>query len=139
MAVPHIPAIVKHCTVAIWHRGRPAGKDQKDRFMQCFEIAKAQLTKFGFITVGAAPDDIGLTPRGRVRDQLHKSEGPAKTTLFDALYDQLDISGAKAKKAEEAKAPKKQEEVAKTPQKIRDAKVPEGVLLPPRPFKKGEI
>lgn len=108
MANFRIPNIVKHCCVAIYREGKISAKTKKDLFLQCFKIAKARLTQYGFIVVtGDSPTaSIGLTPKGRAAELRHKREGRAKTLLFDTLYDGFDLDGTKAAEA------KKQQEAA---------------------------
>lgn len=104
-----IPNIVKHCCIAIYRDGGVSGRSPKDKFIQCFKIARSRLQQYGFIVASgedlAAP--IGLTPKGRTAEMKHKREGRAKTVLFDTLYDKFDIDGKKAaqeKKLREAAA-----------------------------------
>jgi hypothetical protein len=84
--------------MAIMKDRKVSGKNKKDRFLQCLTIAKAQLSKYGYVVpTGDEPSSpIGLTAKGRVREAKHQSEGRAKTVLFDTLYDQFDLDGTKA-------------------------------------------
>jgi hypothetical protein len=106
MGNPAIPTIVKHMTVAIYREGKIPAKTRKDRFLQCFVIAKARCSQYGFIVV-QGKDTIALTGKGRAAELRHKSEGRSKTVLFDTLYDAFDMDGKKA-----AAAKKLQEETA---------------------------
>lgn len=105
-----IPDIVKHCTVAIYRKGRVVGANKRDTFIQCFKIAREMLQKQGYVQLTSLANlasAIALTSMGRAREMKHKREGRAKSILFDTLYDQFDIDGtkaAKARKAQEAAA-----------------------------------
>ena len=98
MPNPRIPALVKHMTIAIYRDGKIRGKNQKDRFEQCFQIAKSRCQEYGFVTFAGQnlSEAVGLTSKGRAREQKHLSEGRAKTVLFDTLYDNYDLDGTKA-------------------------------------------
>jgi hypothetical protein len=95
MPNPRIPTLVKHMTIAIYREGKIRGKNQKDRFRQCFEIAKSRCVQYGFATVHG-PFTMGLTGKGRAAELRHKAEGRSKTVLFDTMYDQFDLEGKKA-------------------------------------------
>jgi hypothetical protein len=101
MPNPRIPALVKHMTIAIYRDGKISGSTRKDRFSQCFEIAKSRCQQYGFTTSGGGDlsEAIGLTAKGRMREAKHLSEGRAKTVLFDTLYDDFDLDESKMETA----------------------------------------
>ena len=104
MPNPRIPVLVKHMTIAILRDGSVHGRSRKDRFQQCFTIAKSRCQQYGFVTYEGASlsEAIGLTSKGRGQESKHLSEGRAKTVLFDTLYDLFDIDGTKAEAAKKA-------------------------------------
>lgn len=94
-----IPHLVKHCTIAIYRESAGIeSKTKKDRFIQCLKIARSRLAAYGFIVLSgeSVTDPIGLTPKGRAREMKHRTEGRAKSLLFDTLYDGFDLDGLKA-------------------------------------------
>ncbi len=109
MPNPRIPALVKHMTIAIYREGKISARGPKDRFKKSFEIAKSRCQQYGFVTFAgqSLSEAIGMTSKGRKADMRHRTEGRAKTVLFDLLYDQFDIDGVKA-----AAAKKEQEKEA---------------------------
>lgn len=103
MRPKHIPNIVKHCALEIFHTGRISYSSRKDKFIQSLTIARSRLQEYGFILVsdGDLAGEISLTPKGRVGEMKHSMEGVAKSVMFDRLYRQFDIDGSDARKKEE--------------------------------------
>lgn len=141
-----IPNIVKHCTIAIYRKGKVVGANKRDTFIQCFKIARHSLQQQGFIELGSESDltaAIGLTPKGRGREAYHKREGRSKTLLFDILYDQADLDGSRARKerkAQEAAAAAKaaEQDAAAKAKKKAPAKKPVNTPKPPKSPSKRE-
>ena len=103
MALESIPLLVRHCTVAVYKK---LHGDKKSRFMEAFEIARAQLMKYGYLThqsVYGSVEDIRLTPKGRRREQLHRregSKGQLKNKLFAELFQASELALTEASQGE---------------------------------------
>jgi hypothetical protein len=93
MASAQIPSILKHCALAIFNDPHLPGST-KLRFLRALKIAKARLVEYQFLTEGSEDrpaDKVGLTAKGKQREQLHLREGPAKNKKFDALYRLVEV------------------------------------------------
>jgi hypothetical protein len=89
MPSAEFPKLLKHCTVAVY--GNLKVPDPKDRFQQAFAIARAQLSKYGYLTTDSATgpvENIRLTAQGMKREANHSRErgGWNKTVEFDKMY-----------------------------------------------------
>lgn len=72
------PAILMHCTLAIYKEGGLHKSSATSRFRQAFDIARSRLTEYGFLVAGSdkgEPGDIHLTSKGRLRESVHRKEG----------------------------------------------------------------
>jgi len=97
-----VPALVKHMTMAILKKGGIDGGTQKEQFISAWNIARARLTEYGFLTGGSdkgPASNIKLTGRGRKRETLHLREAgrSAKEMLFDSLFSVLQDDEIKGK------------------------------------------
>ena len=117
-----IPSLVKHMTIAIYRDGSIHGKNRKDIFEQCLEIAKSRCREYGFVSFSgqSLSEEVTLTSKGRKQDAKHRVEGRAKTVLFDTLYEDLDVEGTKA--AEREKEAKKEKELIEKWKELNKAK-----------------
>lgn len=91
-----LPKILKHCTVAIYSGGSIKATDSRDRFQQAFLMARASLTKYGYLSSGSATgsvEKIHLTAKGVLRESKHSRErgGYGKTMMFDRLYQMIEM------------------------------------------------
>jgi hypothetical protein len=88
MALEGIPAILRHCTLAIFEKLRG---DPQTRFKNAFAIARAHLVKHGYLAdesdIGTV-ENIRLTLKGRRREQKHLMEG-SKGDLKNARFMEL--------------------------------------------------
>jgi hypothetical protein len=103
MSLDKIPYLVRHCVVAIYLNGGLHESDKK-RAQSAWNIALAQLTKYGYLRSGSEkgdPDKIRLTSKGTLRENKHRREGSWKNKYFLHLF--TDISEAIPKKGDVAK------------------------------------
>lgn len=101
MSADRVPHLVKHTTLAIWRSGDIAGSS-KDRFVSSWNIARARLTEYGFLTEGSdkgSPETIRLTSKGRQREHFHAREpgGKDKSGLFDQMFRWVELAYAATK------------------------------------------
>ena len=81
-----LPPLLTHMTMAIFWK---LGGSERHKFLGAFEVARAQLTRWGYLTSASFPgpvDKIKLTAKGRKKNSAHMSEGAVKTVVFAALY-----------------------------------------------------
>lgn len=96
MPAAKVPHLVKHATVAIWKDGGIAG-GSRERFVSAWNIARARLTQYGFLTEGSEKgksEDIKLTSKGAKRDREHAREADsrAKSGLFDSMFRWIEVA-----------------------------------------------
>ena len=92
-----IPIIVKHCALAVFRRAKIHGP-QSSRVLQAYEIAKAHLTRYGYLIheSRSVEGDLQLTQKGQSRNMKHMLEeahASGKAALFDVLYKQATEGG----------------------------------------------
>lgn len=92
MAKAAVPRIVKHMTVAIMSKS--TGRSARG-FLDAYEIAKAQLSKYGYLTgVGKkkGPEDLKLTSKGMVLERRHLRcpKSGAKSKEFDLWWQKVE-------------------------------------------------
>lgn len=89
MVPKNIPSILKHVTIAVYNKGFLT--KNKDGFQQALLIARASLSRQGYLTPNSEAgsiEAIALTGKGMGRDDVHKRHsGPDST--FDGLYEQF--------------------------------------------------
>lgn len=98
MATAQIPSILKHCVLAIFNDPHLPGST-KIRFLRALKIAKARLVEYDYLVKGSEDrpaDKVGLTVKGKQREQFHLREGPAKNKKFDALYKMVEVEETRA-------------------------------------------
>lgn len=86
-----IPVLFKHNVLGILEDPKIQG-NSRQRFERAMRIAKAQLTKYGFLVEGSEdkqPDQLILTSKGRAQERKHVREGKARSNRFDALYKKV--------------------------------------------------
>lgn len=96
MATSDIPNLVKHCTIAIWRDGKISGGKQ-ERFISAWNIARARLVEYGFLTKGSengTSEQIHLTSKGTKRESFHTREpgGKTKSMLFDQMFRWVEVA-----------------------------------------------
>jgi hypothetical protein len=92
MAAADIPVLVKHVTVAVYNGGRLRGRG-KSRFEEAYMIARATLTKQGYLVKGSEEgpsSNIKLTAKGKMRNLMHRGEGASKNRFFDQMFSMLE-------------------------------------------------
>lgn len=96
-----LPPLVTHMTMAIFWKLHGS---ERHKFLGAFEVARAQLVRWGYLTGGSFPgpvEGIKLTAKGRKKNRPHTSEGAVKTVVFAALYRRWFKPEKDVKKAEE--------------------------------------
>lgn len=86
-----IPVLFKHTVLGILEDPKIQGNN-RERFERAMRIAKAQLTKYGFLVAGSEdkqPDQLVLTSKGVSRERKHQREGKARSNKFDVLYKRV--------------------------------------------------
>lgn len=96
MSAAKVPHIVKHCTLAIWRSGDISG-GKRERFISSWNIARARLTQYGYLTKGSEEgpvDNIKLTSKGTTREAFHAREpgGKTKSMLFDQMFKWIEVA-----------------------------------------------
>lgn len=87
----HIPVLVKHTTLAIFHEGKLTGS-ASSKFQSAFAIARSRLVEYGFLQPSSRDGDVGsirLAHRGVLRESRHKAERDSrrKCLEFDTLFE----------------------------------------------------
>jgi hypothetical protein len=89
-----VPVILKHTSLKIYEKGGIDGSTNRARFQSAWNIARARLTEYGFLTPGSQEGPasrIRLTARGRARTLEHarESSNAQKNKKFDELYEEI--------------------------------------------------
>jgi hypothetical protein len=88
-----VPALLRHCTVAVYHKSTGGGPDG---VIRALKICRDQLAKQGYMYHrGRAQvlENIGLTGKGFVRSLEHAHEGSsgsAKDLMFKKLFELIE-------------------------------------------------
>jgi hypothetical protein len=88
-----VPALLRHCTVAVYHKSTGGGPDG---VVRALKICRDQLAKQGYMYHrGQAQvlENIGLTGKGFVRSMQHTHEGNsgnAKDLMFKKLFELIE-------------------------------------------------
>ena len=92
----HIPAIVKHTTLAIYKKKGSLGADA---FEYALKTALSHLKYSGYLTAASLkPLYVRLTGKGVSRNRTHLREGLRKGLQFDALFENYQLRTAAAGK-----------------------------------------
>lgn len=96
MPAAEVPHLVKHNTIAIWRTGGLSG-GHKERFVSAWNIARARLVQYGFLSKGSEKGkaaDIKLTSKGAKRNREHarEADGKEKSALFDQMFRWIEIA-----------------------------------------------
>jgi hypothetical protein len=87
-----LPALLKHMTLAIFKKKKG---QEKQRFLEAFEIARHQLVQYGYLTAVSKSGPlkmIKLTGKGIKKSAEHDRESAAKERAFAQLYEQYRAS-----------------------------------------------
>lgn len=108
MSASNVPAIVKHAVVAI--HGKLTGQAAKERAISAWNIARARLVEYGYLTKGsenASSEGITLTPKGTLRNRKHRLEAknPAVDQEFSALFEHIEPAEVPASQPKEPISP----------------------------------
>lgn len=106
VATTKIPAIVKHCALAIYDDLKGS---QAQRFANALKYAVSRLSEYGFLTEGSKDqeaDKLSLTTKGHEREREHAREPKTKNDRFDKMY-QAFMKNRENKKVSKTPLPSK--------------------------------